>query len=474
MKKLINTMLLTALTIVSVANASDWCNESHPDFQKLNSNSGCLPRPVILVHGINTDPGTWGLEGFAVASEAQIQTLGRQYWTNRAWFRNDMTPTDENPWLTMTLGYKDSKNIPKTIADYYGLNQEPAVFTSADFHNSFTNINFNGLHFYSSFNKLEAIPEQARLLKNYINYLLTRYYGEDWRSNIDAGVDIIAHSQGGIVTRTMIDLYGSNSIENPMNHINHIITIGTPHAGVEWATENSGEWAVDYTMEKFESTYRSDYFSYLPNKIKSTINTLYDQKPFWNMKGEIVLNLSSKGNPINGFTGEAIPLTTFYSSCDGCAEKILNSIVTDVQYCDSSDWFDQTVAATINAFPGNQGVSGKEVCDVIELTKGVVTYGTLFDWLHDFDQYNEGVTSRPWSYNSDFVSSVESQRGDGIFSKAQGPYQAINLGNDVLHISASGLKGQNVDFGPEILNALLNPPVELNIVPTIIIPLLLN
>ena len=70
---------------------------------------------------------------------------------------------------------------------------------------------------------------------------LDDFYGKGkWHDDSNAVIDIVAHSQGGLITRIAIDKSRSRDGSNPVNHINRIVTIDTPHRGSALAT--SSEW----------------------------------------------------------------------------------------------------------------------------------------------------------------------------------------------------------------------------------------
>jgi hypothetical protein len=72
---------------------------------------------------------------------------------------------------------------------------------------------------------------------------LDDFYGKGkWHDDPNAVIDIVAHSQGGLITRIAIDKSRSRDGSNPVNHINRIITINTPHRGSALAT--SPDWLM--------------------------------------------------------------------------------------------------------------------------------------------------------------------------------------------------------------------------------------
>ncbi|MEW6609384.1 MAG: alpha/beta fold hydrolase, partial [bacterium] len=59
--------------------------------------------------------------------------------------------------------------------------------------------------------------------------LLEAYYGENWKDDPNAKLNIVAHSQGGLVARYYLQRGGADKVKR-------LITIGTPHRGSGLAT----------------------------------------------------------------------------------------------------------------------------------------------------------------------------------------------------------------------------------------------
>ncbi|MGL1901964.1 MAG: hypothetical protein OCC49_07505 [Fibrobacterales bacterium] len=482
--------LLIGLVAASTIWASNWCGVGHKDYHKLTSLSGCMPRPVLLVHGFGADLGSIGgmsNENFVGGKTLLSHTFGVKTVSG------PHNHARKEPIITQTYsgdvrGYKKADNIPDAIGKYYGAFTWVPNAYAEQYNLYFDMINENGIEFYDVYGAYsypdESTTGQARQLWVRVLYVLNEYYGDSWKNDPELTIDIIGHSQGGMIIRKMIAEFSDPTLENPVNHINHVITVGTPNLGNEWATPGSGDWAVDYTMRNVDGAYNKGYFDYLPSGVGDLIHTLKDQESFWDINGDYIKDLSSHGNPYNYYKQEPIPITTFYSSCAGCAETLwANMKKTSIDGCDASAG-EKLIAWGINMLPGNQGVSGNDVCRTF--TTGV--FQSIKEWVYDFDQQNcqnaislaDGWSlnncdpnSRSWTASSDFVSSIESQQGLGVLSSKNGPYQAINLGTDVFHGDFGGIKGSNT-MGYEILQGLLKPPGSINIVPTIITPLLLN
>ncbi|MBP5350880.1 MAG: hypothetical protein J6Y56_02850, partial [Fibrobacterales bacterium] len=67
--------------------------------------------------------------------------------------------------------------------------------------------------------------------------VLDVFYGKGlWEHDYDAKIDLIVHSQGGLIAKIAIAKARDRSLANPVNHINRIIDIDSPHKGSALAT----------------------------------------------------------------------------------------------------------------------------------------------------------------------------------------------------------------------------------------------
>ncbi|MDR2594049.1 MAG: putative lipase [Fibromonadaceae bacterium] len=103
-------------------------------------------------------------------------------------------------------------------------------------------INSNGIYFFQAENgsssqpHWDKSPSQSKSLYKKIEAIMENFYGKqeiEWRLSDKYKIDLVGHSQGGLVIREMLrGLAGSEQgNENPANHINRIITVNTPHFG---------------------------------------------------------------------------------------------------------------------------------------------------------------------------------------------------------------------------------------------------
>ena len=72
---------------------------------------------------------------------------------------------------------------------------------------------------------------------------MAKHYGKNWWKSDKNQVDLVAHSQGGLVVREMLRGLRANSKlypvgnKNAANHIRRVVTVNTPHFGSELADD---------------------------------------------------------------------------------------------------------------------------------------------------------------------------------------------------------------------------------------------
>lgn len=119
-------------------------------------------------------------------------------------------------------------------------------------------INSNGLYFFtapyrkSGKSYVQVLPhwkdDNAKqsisfALYKYLEKVLGAHYGNSWKTDPSKQVDLVAHSQGGLVIREMLRGLRANAKHypsgkaNPANHIRRVITVNTPHFGSELADD---------------------------------------------------------------------------------------------------------------------------------------------------------------------------------------------------------------------------------------------
>ena len=171
---------------------------------------GKLPRPVLLIHGLGGTYEDWGVNPkYDKFSEGKVEARG----------------------------YKNG-SLPDILARSNNLNDT-----------SEAEINSNGIYFFQAHRKLidkkwtsdsldwEADNSQSKDLANKITSVMDSFYYKlkvDWKDCDDCQIDLIGHSQGGLVIREMLrnlsrDPFSTNAVA--ANHIRRIITLNTPHFG---------------------------------------------------------------------------------------------------------------------------------------------------------------------------------------------------------------------------------------------------
>ncbi len=196
-------------------------NGREVSFPKYKGGSNKLKVPVILVPGFDADyKNTWGVK---ILNEDK----------NSDEFRKGLVSSYVNGGL------------PDILARYQGLDV------------SEEGINSNGIYFFNA--PIDAQGEQPSPkwidgdTANSISYsfykklenVLYQHFGEAWETDSSLKIDIVGHSQGGLVVREMLrglqndckDCHVGNA--NAANHIRKLVTVNTPHLGTPVADTRS-------------------------------------------------------------------------------------------------------------------------------------------------------------------------------------------------------------------------------------------
>ena len=202
---------------------------AYPEWRYISGPSR-LSRPVIFVHGLNDDYKTWGVK--------TVVEKGK----------DGINKGDESFQKGLVEGY-DKGSAPDILARFLNIN------------NSKDSINHNGIYFFQAPGNVEngkwkdAKPhwngtnggnsQSSKLYRRLIEVLDDFYKDSNlqWREHPELIVDIVAHSQGGLVVREMLrGLRAENASagpENPANHIGRLVTVDTPHLGAATASKDS-------------------------------------------------------------------------------------------------------------------------------------------------------------------------------------------------------------------------------------------
>ena len=198
-----------------------------------------LPRPVIFVHGLNSSYDVWG-----VVPKTDVS--------------GDKKKAEESFQKGLVKRYENG-SAPDIIAKMQNLD------------NSEAHINSNGIYFFQAPGKMEgdewreaglewdgndASNSQSRKLYQQLIDVLDDFFGSDdslgWRNRPELVVDIVAHSQGGLVVREMLrglfsDAKNPNGPQNAANHIGKVVTVNTPHFGSELAAKNTDDLEEEFS-----------------------------------------------------------------------------------------------------------------------------------------------------------------------------------------------------------------------------------
>jgi hypothetical protein len=219
-----SSRILELLNLDSLKKAWNGQSVDYPPFYL--GEPGKLPRPVLLIHGIESDFKIWDVA--EIIDDRKDST-----------FKNGLVK-----------GYNIG-SLPDLLSKAYGLDTSPK------------NINSNGVYFYQAPGKevdgewhedslaWNAVNSQSKYLYKKIEYVLDNYFKEDWRKNETYKIDLVAHSQGALLIREMLKgLHNDGSypqgVENAANRINRVVSVNTPHFGSSLAVDNANEIAREY------------------------------------------------------------------------------------------------------------------------------------------------------------------------------------------------------------------------------------
>ncbi|MDR3000693.1 MAG: putative lipase [Fibromonadaceae bacterium] len=204
-------------TIAKIDTASifkKWENQkvSVPDYEYAGA-PGILPRPVLLIHGLGKTYEDWGVEAYSEGSPEFKAGKVKKY---------------------------KNGSLPDMLARSNNLNTD----TDA--------INSNGIYFLQidyDIESVESIFSNVIAFYEKIEFVMNDYYrdklGIDWRKSDIYKIDLVTHSLGGLVVRAMLGVmqaripFLKTGLENPLNHINRLVTVNTPHFGSQLAADAS-------------------------------------------------------------------------------------------------------------------------------------------------------------------------------------------------------------------------------------------
>ncbi|MFA6836648.1 MAG: hypothetical protein WCR04_09650 [Fibrobacteraceae bacterium] len=177
-----------------------------------------LARPVIFIPGHNATMSSFG-----------VIPKGKEVATNSDFVAGKVSGYEEN-----------------SLPDVMARDQKLDI--------SRKGINSNGLYFFTapyrkSGNTYKQVLPQWQnnkpassisfSLYQHIEKVLNAHYGNKWKSDSTLQVDLVAHSQGGLVVREMLRGLRSapsrypKGLSNAANHIRRLVSVNTPHFGSE-------------------------------------------------------------------------------------------------------------------------------------------------------------------------------------------------------------------------------------------------
>lgn len=212
--------------------AQKWVDKKvdYPEWKYMGGPSK-LSRPVLFIHGLNDDFLTWGVESVVEKNEKG---------TNKS---------DDEFQKGHVVKYKKG-SAPDVLARFLNVD------------NTKEHINHNGIYFFQApgsvvqgewrdakphWNGINGKDSQSSKLYRRIEEILDDFYPDyiKWREHPELKIDIVAHSQGGLVVREMLrglrEENVSSGPDNPANHIGRLVTVDTPHLGAATASESAAD-----------------------------------------------------------------------------------------------------------------------------------------------------------------------------------------------------------------------------------------
>ncbi len=236
--------------IVPIRNLIAAWNGREVAYPRYEGGANKLVVPVILVSGFNADyKNTWGVE-----IPNKDKSSGE--------FQDGLVRSYVNGGL------------PDILARYQGLDV------------SEEGINSNGIYFFNATvneNGEQPSPEwkfgNAQHSISYHFYLklqekLTLHFGSAWQTDESLKMDVVGHSQGGLVVREMLRGLQTDcpncpsGAANAANHIRKLVTVNTPHLGTPIAdTKSALREMPEYSsvlelLEDLENQHRLEEIAY--------------------------------------------------------------------------------------------------------------------------------------------------------------------------------------------------------------------
>ena len=476
---------------LSTTSTDHWCDYTHDNFNKLSGVSGCLKYPILFVHGIGDDKHLWGMKN----------EIGR----NRL----------------------DSAVAARELMEYFGSYHLKGYY---DYPYDYFFPDSMGYEFFDGTSiSLDEVSDEPGNIKNDVTHqikqvydkmeeVLDFYYGSMWRTDTSMKIDLVSHSQGALVVRTLLadDDYRNSNIANPLNHINSIISLNSPHLGSSLATFNNDYAALNGFRNDVDYLIDNGYFDMFPAVGKIFENMIKFSGHF-DMNSNFLAELNAQPYPNLPMNNEKIPMVAAYSTAPELGQHLLDIarekseeackidiVIKDYELnkkCENWRWGTQwickagvaTAEAAVNLYiDAADFTSDLGISFTTSVARGKPVYYTKEDvasWacnesaehiLGFLDHEYMNDLDATWFNESDGVVDVFSQKGEGVFDESVDPFVTLNL-NEVTQVEAiPHLKTFDYlgpeNFGDGLIRAFEIIPTKrkVNIVPTIITPLLLN
>lgn len=487
-------------------------NADWPTTGPFGVTSGNLPRPVLFVHGINSDMTTWGA----------------------------YPKPDSDKWNPYRLGMVSGPFEPRSAPEemrilfHMTLCDDPDIY-AYPMNNFNCDINHQGLEFYSSmafrqngtisgldpFATIEMTDGvvfdvargkyqkgQPNQLNDKLTTVLDEYFS-DWRTNMNREIDLVCHSQGCLVVRNLIRSSRNADLSNPVNHIHSIVSVNSPAIGTAMAGDGSGLSSVQRVRRIVFALYDGGYLNSMNVPIPGTFSKVpvdpfreirHILESFISRQSELAYpsNFQKTGwvpNSIIGREGTLLSSGTMRSTLDAPLTKPINNSKIPLTALSGTT---PGLGVALGNFALQQGQIacnsshfGVIIDDIswwqgpiLGAALGTIQVGglvvlpkpkTCSEWVTYVHTYLSSVfidLDTEWSGNSDFVVDLSSQEYFGKFNRFNHPFVAKrlvpfpgDLGVPHMTIPGVGANGNKLLgatlHGVEIANAVKNPPKQL-------------
>lgn len=253
----------------------------YPEWKYLGEPGKKLAKPVLFVHGLGDDYKSWGVTPTVDADElCKNDADCAVMWPSicdREYPRGSLAALTQSAICSKKLrkaydNYREAllrsdDSFQKGVVKKYNSGSAPDIIArNQNIYVTDENINNDGLYFFQAPGKInderrweeaplewdnaDAQTSQSRKLYQKLEEILDDFFEKspegtpiNWRETPEATVDIVAHSQGGLIVREMLrGLRAENAstgCDNPANHIGRVVTVDTPHLGASTAAEDS-------------------------------------------------------------------------------------------------------------------------------------------------------------------------------------------------------------------------------------------